>query len=393
MKAIRRVLRTIPVLIGVLLLFALAFLAAGRIDRTVDARGAVRVERYQVVRPQVSGLLAAVRVQPGDVVKPGQVLAELRDYDLEREILSVERQLLQARSTLNDKRRRQGLLTERIQPVETAKGQEEIRSLEVGIERRTARVRELRVELEAERNRLKRSLELGRLGLISATEVEEAKNRVDQGEWKLRQGELEEGEARAELAARRQGQQLLGDQQQGSRLDLGGEVRDLELQASRLEDQLRHLRELADLHTLRAAQGGIVVGPPPEDLVGRKPASGEELFQVIDVQSIEFVAHVMEEQIVKIRPGQKVYVEIAGLPKRHFDVFRGKVRQVGQLPHLDEAQGRILYDVTIALPSPWAELERGRFYLRNGMQGEAKIVYREEVTILAALRDSLLGRE
>jgi multidrug resistance efflux pump len=393
MKAIRRVLRAIPILLGVLFLCGLAFLAAGRIDRTVEAKGAVRIERYQVVRPEVPGIVSAVPVRPGDTVRPGQALALLHDYDLDRDVLSVERQLLAVRSTLGTKERRQGLLTQSLQPVETRKEQEEIRSLEVGIERRTARIQELKVELAAERNRLKRKEELGRLGLISATEVEEARNLVAQGEWQLRQGELEEGEAKAELAARRQGQRLLGDQQQGSRLDAGQEIRDLELQAARLEDQLRQLRRLQGLHTLTAALSGVVVGPPPEDLVGRKAAGGEELFQVIDVQSIGFLAHVMEEQIVKIRPGQKAYVEIAGLPKRHFDVFLGRVRQVGEQPHLDEAQGRILYDVQIALDTPWAQLERGRFYLRNGMQGEAKIVYRAEATILSAIRDTLTGRE
>lgn len=391
MRAIQRILRTIPVLVVLLLLLGLTFVAAGRIDRTVEAEGEVRIERYQVIRPQVPGLIARVRVQPGDTVRRGQVLAEMRDYDLQREVLSVERQLLQARSALHETLRRQGLLTERIQPVEAEKEQAEIRRMGVEIERRAARVRELRVELEAERNRLKRSEELGKAGLISETELEEARNRVAQAQWRLRQGELEEKEGRAELTAREQGRRLLGGQQQGSRLDVEGEIRELELQTSRLEEQLRQLREMAGLHMLRAAVGGVVVGPPPEDLVGRKPAAGEELFQVIDVRSIVFRAHVPEEQIVKVRQGQKAYVEVAGLPKRRFDVFLGQVRRVGQQPKLEEAKGRIFYDVEIALDTPWVEMERGRFYLRNGMRGKAEVVYREEVTILEAVYDFLTG--
>lgn len=391
MRAIRRVLRLIPVLLGLLLVLGILLAALGRIDRTVGANGVVRIERYQVVRPQVAGLVTRVQVEPGDTVRPGQVLAEMRDYDLQRELLSVERQLLQERSAQNEARRRLGVLTGSIQPAESGQERAELQRLEVEVERRAARVRELRVELAAEQSRLRRSEELGKAGLISVDELEEARNRTLQSEWRLKQGELEEQEGRAELRARREGGRLLGGQQEGNRLELEARIREQDLLIGRLEEQLRQMREMSDLHTLRASVGGVVVGPSPEELMGRRPQAGEDLFQIIDVQSILFVAQVPEEQIVKVRPEQRAYVEVRGLPKRRFDVFLGRVRKVGQQPKLEEAGGRIFYDVEIALDSPWVDVERGRFYLRNGMSGEAEIVYLAEVTVLEALWDLLVG--
>lgn len=393
MRSIRRILRTIPILIGLLLLFGLILALVARRDETVEARGEVRVAVYQVVRPRVAGLVTGVLVESGAAVRPGQNLVTLEDYDLRRDSLAVERQLLEARSALGEARRRGDVLTGRIQPVEARKETDEIGRAAIEIERKEARVRELQVELETLRSRQSRSEDLSKAGLLSVDQLDEARSQVRQAEWRLQQGKLEVDEAKAARSGLVTGRDLLGGQQAGQRIDAEAQVKDLELRVARLEGQLRELHELATFHTLRATVAGVVVGPAVEDLVGRRPAAGEELFQVIDPASIAFLAHVPEEEIVKVRPGQKVYVEVAGLPKCRFDVFRGRVRKIGQQPRLVESQGRIYYDVEIALDTPWVPLERGRFYLRNGMRGDVDIVYREDVTFVRSIYDFLVGSD
>jgi multidrug efflux pump subunit AcrA (membrane-fusion protein) len=126
--------------------------------------------------------------------------------------------------------------------------------------------------------------------------------------------------------------------------------------------------------------------------VGRSVQAGEVLFNVVDVTSIAFVTRVPEQDIVRVRAGQTAYIEIAGLPKQRFDVFQGEVGTVYQEPDAKAGAGTILYPVRIQLDTPWINLaEGGKFYLRSGMQGVAKIAYRRNVPILDALLDTLLG--
>ena len=144
--------------------------------------------------------------------------------------------------------------------------------------------------------------------------------------------------------------------------------------------------------TLRAAMPGVVIGSPVNELLGQYVQAGEALFSIIDVSSIFFVTPVPEQALVQVRPGQPANVEITGLPKRQFKIFSGSVDKVvahdlgppqpGDLP---------LFPVHIQLQTPWLRLDEGRFYLRSGMRGSAKIAYRRNMPMLEVIYDFLVG--
>jgi hypothetical protein len=134
-----------------------------------------------------------------------------------------------------------------------------------------------------------------------------------------------------------------------------------------------------------------MVGEPANELRGKKVQPGDEIGSIIDLESVNFVTYVPEAAILKVRTGQKAFVEITGLPKRTFDVFEGDVQKVAEEPQLKQADTTILYPVEINLRRPWVVWEGKRFYVRSGMQGQAKIAYREEVSILRAIYESLVG--
>jgi len=64
---------------------------------------------------------------------------------------------------------------------------------------------------------------------------------------------------------------------------------------------------------------------------------------------------------------------------------------VGQEPDLERTGPAAAYAVQIRLAKPWIALEAGRFYLRGGMRGTARIAYRQDQPLLGALYDFLTG--
>ncbi len=92
-----------------------AFTTAARrdIEQFVLVSGLVSPERQTEVKSEVSALIAQVKVQPGDLVTKGQVLAELDRRELESQVneasLRIESTRLQAEKTRQDLARKEGL--------------------------------------------------------------------------------------------------------------------------------------------------------------------------------------------------------------------------------------------------------------------------------------------
>src|SRR5262245_6706512 len=121
MKMIHQAIRLLPAGLGSILVAAALFLLLGRVERTVEAGGEVRVERYEVVRPQVAGLVSGVFVEPGETVARGQVLLELKDYASQRDLITIRQSLNEARASLDKARVERRLLGEGVQPLEVRK--------------------------------------------------------------------------------------------------------------------------------------------------------------------------------------------------------------------------------------------------------------------------------
>jgi HlyD family secretion protein len=392
MNTIRWALRLLPIGAGFVLIAVVVFVCLARIERTVEARGEVRVERYQMVRPQVSGLITQVFVQPGDRVEKGEALVQLEDYDFQRNLITVRQSLDEARSRLQKLRVERRLLGEDLHPLEIRRQSAELDRSSVEADLSASRAKEAEIQLEAARHRRTKTQKLSELGLLSEQELEEAKQAELIAEQKLAQSRLEERLARARRPSAHDDLALLKSEQRRQLGAVEAEIRELEYQVEQWAAQLAQLETLTRLHTIRARIAGVVSGSPTNELIGRYVKTGDNLFSVIDDTSIYFVTRVPEQAIVRVRSGQTAYVEIAGLPKQRFDIFRGEVGTVSQEPDQQEVQDLTLYPVQIQLKTPWIPLEEGRFYLRSGMQGVARIAYRRNVPVVNAIYDLLVGR-
>ncbi len=392
MKMIRWILRLVPLGVGLLLLLTFVFVGFGRVERTVDSEGEVRVKKYVVARPQVSGLVSLVKVESGDEVERGQVLVQLQDHELQQELLLVRQSRQEAESKL-DKLLAEFLLRQQeIHPLELRQGRYEVERGALEAALGSSRVTEAQIELEASKERHREAAELADLGLLSQRDLKEAWQAQLAAEQRLIQSRLQEQLVAGRRPALTNDLELLESEHRRLLGSLDAEVRDLRAQVAHWAERRRQLDELQGLHTVRATMEGVVIGSPVNELLGQYVQAGEALFNIIDVSSIFFVTHVPEQALVQVRPGQLANVEIDGLPKRKFKIFSGRVDKIvahdlGPI----RAQELPLYPVHIQLQSPWLGLEEGRFYLRSGMRGTAKIAYRRNMPMLEVLYDFLVG--
>lgn len=393
MRLVVRSLRGISMTVIMLLLAGITLLVVGRMERTVEARGEVRIERFQVVRPQVSGMIARVFAQPGDHVRPGQVLLQLEDHELRSDLASIRDEIDQSESGLKNLLLEREIFVRSIHPHEAEEQLAAIREGSLETDLRDSRAKELEIQRQAAEARLRRSTELERLGLLSKDKLQEAVHEALAAAERHQQSLIERKLGENRLSSLHNRRELVRSQQTQALQKLGAEIQDLRKDIHGLMTRRSQLQALAERHVLRAGIAGVVVAPTPNELLGRRVAAGDPLLNVADTKSIVFVGQVPEEAIFRVRSGQSAYVEIAGLPKDRFDVFSGQVRTVAPEPAQSSAEpARAFYPVRIWLQEPWIHAEEGRFYLRTGMQGKARIAYRRDVPMLEVIYDVLVGR-
>ena len=391
MKVLRIVLRAFPLAVALLLLVVLALAMSGRIERTVEARGEVQVGVYQVVRPQVAGFVRQIEVEPGDRVGVGDVLVRLEDPQFETELAVVRRRVIEVEAQLDQSRLELRLGQGQRQPLERGLQEDAVERSRLDAEITTSLRREAELTLEARRQKLGQVRRLGDVGLVSGQQLRENEQEVLVAEERLAQRVIEERQARREIPGSRRSFDLLVVEQESRNLEVTARIHQLEAELRLWRQEQERLESLRQLHTLRASLAGVVIGEPTNDLLDRYLGPGEELFQVIDPQSILFVSRVPEEAMVRVRSGQPAQVELVGLPRNRFESFAGRVERVGQLPVV-EAEATPGYSVDIQIDKPWITLDEGPFFLRGGMRGTAQIAYRSNVSLLRVFYDFLTGK-
>lgn len=391
-RSIRWFARAFPVGLGLIVVGALGFAFLVRIQRVVEAPGEVRVERYQVVRPQVSGLVMTIHAEPGERVYRGQVLLELRDHELERELSTTRRALEEIRTRLRKLGQELRIEREAIHPLELeiqrsamARGAQEA-------ELAASRVIEAELQFEAAKERSRQMTTLSDAGLVSQQELQESLRQEQAAEQRFFQAQIQERTARMEEPSLANQLQLLRGEQRRTVANLEAEREELEVQRVESMAQMDRLERLRALYTLDAGMDGVLVGFSPHELLGRHIAAGQELLTIIDDTSIQFRTRVPEHALVQVRSGQLAQVEIVGLPKDRFQLFSGRVEKIPRQPDMETATTDPSYPVEIRLDAPWIVLEEGRFYLRGGMRGRAEIAYRHDISMLRVFYEFLIAK-
>jgi len=91
--------------IAILLTIATSLSLISLIPTSFEVGGSVELETRQgarsIVRTPIAGVITKIYVKPGETVQPGQILAQLSSLELDREIATLEQQLVQAHQALD----------------------------------------------------------------------------------------------------------------------------------------------------------------------------------------------------------------------------------------------------------------------------------------------------
>ena len=225
---------------------------------------------------RVSGRISAVKVQEGDKVSAGQVLALLDPVPFQTDVNSARADLAQAQAQLDKTRR--GF---RIEEVEQAR----------------ANVAQRAADLENAQVTLRRQQQLVASGLVTHQQIDDAQARVHMSE--------------AALAASR-GQLTL--ELHGSRIE------DIEAQEATVASAQARLEKaqtaLADA-TLLAPSNGII------SVRAREPGAivqvGQTVYTLTLNDPVWIRAYVSQPRLGRIKPGMVVKLTIDSMPGKHYD--------------------------------------------------------------------------
>ena len=225
---------------------------------------------------RVSGRISAVKVQEGDKVSAGQVLALLDPVPFQTDVNSARADLAQAQAQLDKTRR--GF---RVEEVEQAR----------------ANVAQRAADLENAQVTLRRQQQLVASGLVTHQQIDDAEARVHMSE--------------AALAASR-GQLTL--ELHGSRIE------DIEAQEATVASAQARLEKaqtaLADA-TLLAPSNGIISVRAREP--GAIVQAGQTVYALTLNDPVWIRAYVSQPRLGRIKPGMVVKLTIDSMPGKHYD--------------------------------------------------------------------------
>jgi hemolysin D len=393
MKWIGSIVRWTRVTLGAVLVVGTSFFVFAKVAITKRAPGEVEISSYQKVRPEVGGIISTVAVKNGETVAAGVPLFAVGDPQREAANQQTVRELEETRIALHAAEREREALLNRIHPLERVRQVNTSAQVQLEIARMKARVEELRSSASALAAKQKRTLEMHEQGIASKAELDQAKDSAEQAVWQLKQVEIELEKSRLAAATSVTDVALSGKQQEAALAETSQEIDQLRARLAILVRAVAEADRLRRLETVRSQIPGVVVGFEPRELVGKRVEPGEVVFSVVDPTAIRFRALVAEEDVVPVRPGQEAIIELAGLPKTRYRVFRGRVLTIDRQPQQRTTPGEQgTYAVVIVVDEPWVKTSTGAtMYLPIGMRGSVRIISRPHVGIIEAIREWAIG--
>ena len=262
---------------------------------------------------RVSGRISAVKVQEGDKVSAGQVLAELDPVPFQTDVDSAKADVAQAQAQLDKTRR--GFRVE-----------------EVGQARAT--VAQRAADLENARVTLQRQQQLVAAGLVTHQQIDDAQARVHMGE--------------AALAAARE--QLT--------LELhGSRIEDIEAQEALLASAKARLQKaqtaLSDA-TLLAPSNGVISVRARE--LGAIVQAGQTVYALTLNDPVWIRAYVAQPRLGRIKPGMSVKLSIDSMPGRQYEGTVGFISPEAEFTpktvQTEEVRDDLVYRIRVIASDP-----------------------------------------
>jgi HlyD family secretion protein len=264
---------------------------------TVDAEGKTRIRQRHVVSAPVTGRLARLTLDEGDVVERGTIVARIDPLPHEAAVQEAQARLAEWQA------QRQGVATLRPKPEALTQARARIHAAQTAQREAEARMEKARAAQEQARRDYQRAQRLEVLGAISRENRETmALNETTQSK-EFEAAFLETQRATAEITAAQAALALLEAQQRDPDylLDV------YSARIASVEAELAKLRDAAERTHISAPVRGQVLRVFEEN--ERVVSAGTPLLELGDATDLELVVDVLSTDAVKVQPGTLVLVE------------------------------------------------------------------------------------
>jgi len=302
---------------------ALAGLWFGKMELKVSGDFTILPARNADVRAEVEGIIEDVRVEEGDRVGKGDLIARLSARDYRAEIRKVSAQIEESQAKL--RMLRQGPRAEELSLART------------GLEKAQERLRYGR----GKREMLNALFEQN---LVSRKELGEAEEEVA-----VRQKELEEADGRLRM--------LMA----GSRPE---EIESVEAESRRWDVSKRYLEGQLQRLSVFSPISGVITTPKLKERVGEHVNKGDVIAKVHELSTVTAEIAVSEKEISDVHMGQEVQLRARSFPQQ---TFHGTVTSIA--PTASRVEGAVPGKTIVVT----TQLDNPSLLLKSEMTGTAKI--------------------
>lgn len=316
-----------------------ATIKVGTLVETASVTGELTAYYDTTVATKIGGRITEMRVQEGDRVVKGQVIAVQDQSDLRIQLRQAEAGIRSAEANLQ-----QAETSARVQPdqveaqIETAKAgllsaQARLRALQAGArpqERQQAEqaVRSARANAELARANYERAQHLYEQGAIPKQQLDSAKTAYESAQAQLRQAEenlslVQEGPRKEDIEAAEQAvkqaesayrQALLGRAQ----IELAQQrVASARSALAQAKAQYALLKQQLEDTLIRAPFDGVVAQRFLD--IGAMAGSGTPVARIVKLDALYFEATLPETLLDVVRRGMSVRVQVDAFPNRTFN--------------------------------------------------------------------------
>jgi putative peptide zinc metalloprotease protein len=308
------------------LAIGLVALYFGRIELKVSGEFTVLPVRNADVRSEIEGLIEEVRVDEGDFVNKGDVVARLSSRDYTAELRKVK-------ADIDEKQARLRLL-------KAGPRAEEVDLAKTTVEKESERLKYSRERFDLYKVLLDESL-------VSHKEFVEVEEEVA-----VRKQEY--GEATGKLKV------LLA----GSRPE---EIEEIEAGIARFAAQQRYLEGQIQRVELVSPIAGVITTPKLKERIGEHVAKGDLITKVHDLRTVLAEISVSEKEISDVRVGQPVILKARAFPQQS---FAGKVTAVAPTVSPTQEWKTATGAKTVTVRT---QIDNPQLLLKTDMTGTAKV--------------------
>ncbi len=286
--------------------------------------------------PKVSGYLERINVNLGDLVRPGQVIANVDQIEFLHKMKEAEAKVAHAKAQLSE--------------MEAGSRPEELRQAEEAVKQAQSRFENARLQRERIEALYKRQV-------ISKKEADLA--------------EMDSSVAEAQLAASQQNLKLVREGvRQEVRMASQAKLKEMEAILAQEQIRLQNTQIIAPFHgevARKYVDHGALVSP------------STPIVTIVHTATLKIVANVLEKDIPLLKPGMKAKIQAETYPEK---IFEGKVAQINSALDLST---RTL-QVEFYIPN-------SQRMLKPGMFAKLEVLLSEKRQALVVPREAMIQAE